>query len=95
MKPLSSSSIIILAHWHIHGYSLHTYTAEITPEQNSNWVLNDIHKVLIKLHIASSSTPFFDVYLISPDSNRVAHPVSGMLAETLTLAMAVNVCVHQ
>ena len=33
--------------------------------------------------MALNSTHFFDVYLISPKSNRVAHPDSGMLGETL------------
>ena len=33
--------------------------------------------------MALNSTHFFDVYPISPKSNRVAHPDSGMLGETL------------
>ena len=32
-----------------------------------------------------NSTHFFDVYLISPKSKRVAHPDSGILGETLWL----------
>ena len=55
-----------------------TTHAGIPPEENSIRVLNDhdIHKLL------SPQTPptCFDV----PNSNRVAHPVSGMLEETLT-----------
>jgi hypothetical protein len=36
------------------------------------------------LVIAFNSTPFFNVYLISAESNRVAHAVSGMVGETAT-----------
>ena len=52
--------------------------SEIPPEENSNRVLNDIHELLIQL---SHLTPpiCFDV----PNFNRVVHPVSGMLEETL------------
>ena len=35
------------------------------------------------VHMALNSTHFFEVYLISPKSNRVAHPDSGLLGETL------------
>ena len=50
----------------------------IPPEENPNRVLNDIHELLIQL---SRQTPpiCFDV----PNSNRVAHHVSGILEETL------------
>ena len=55
---------------------------EIPPEENSNRVLNDIHELLIQL---SHLTPpiCFDV----PNLNRVAHPVSGMLEETLDITL--------
>ena len=57
---------------------LHVGYTEIPPEENSNRVLNDIHELLIQL---SHLTPpiCFDV----PNLNRVTHPVSGMLEETL------------
>ena len=48
------------------------------PEENPNQVLNDIHELLTQL--SHQTPPFcFDV----PNSNRVAHPISGMLGETL------------
>ena len=52
--------------------------AGIPPEKNPNRVFNDNYKLLTQL---SHQTPpiCFDV----PNSNRVAHPVSDMLGETL------------
>ena len=60
----------------------HVLSSGIAPEQNQNRVLSDIHEYLISIR-ALNSTPFFDVYLINPKSNRVAHPVSSILWETL------------
>ena len=40
--------------------------------------------------MALNSTHFFDVYPISPKSNRVAHPDSGMLGETLLIREIVS-----
>ena len=48
--------------------------SRIPHEQNPNQVLNDIHELQLS---------FFDV----PNSNRVAHPVSGMLRETLACGL--------
>ena len=41
--------------------------------------------------MALNSTNFFDIYPISPKSNRVAHPDSGMLGETLTYMHTIHV----
>ena len=65
-------------------------STEIPPEENSNRVLNDIRELLIQL---SHLTPpiCFDV----PNLNRVAHPVSGMLEETLEVASQLSVVSHK
>ena len=69
---------------------MHTNITGIPPEQKPNWVLNDIHRLLIKWWL-QNSTLFFDVILIRPKSNPVVHPDSGMLEETLYIY---NNCVY-
>ena len=56
--------------------------AGFLPEQNPNRVLDEIHEH--KFNPIRLQTPsFIVIYPISPNSNRVAHPISGILAETL------------